>query len=825
MLSFKPLGATNNELTYYANLGEAESADYYSEDGARPGRWRGAGAEMLGLSGDVDPLVFRNLLEGKNPDGTKSLVQNQRGVRGRRAGFDLTFSLPKSFSVLWSQASEAERKQLDAVAELAILRTLGVVEELCGKTRRGKGSQVTESAKILFAVFSHDTARGIPGEAPDANRHYHCVMPNVALRVDGTSGSVDARPLFARRMKNALGSLFRAQASMLLREELGVETYRPQKEGRDEPVSWWEVTGVPLGLVKAMSKRRTEIEDWLRRTGLSGARAAEKAALVTRQGKTKHTRRELDVAWREQASVWGFGAQEVTKLFGEARSLSADEKLTGSKNAVARSLSMLLDHQARFTRNELLELAAIEAQGQGIGIDDVADAVEQELTTSREIVRLQDKDRVPSYTTREMVRLEQSTVERATRLAGRRGHAQSHSQVEACLSQHKTLKSEQCEAVRQVTSGGDLVSITGFAGTGKTYMLGVAKELLEASGYKLLGTSLAAKAAKVLEADSGIPSTHLDQLFLDLERRYRTLDDKTVVVVDEAGTVGTRHLASLLQRVEKARAKIVLVGDERQTQAVAAGAPFRKISELVGTTAMTQIVRQQEPWARRVVLDLRAGEAASALSALDRRRRLFIEPEREDALEGLCEEWERIAFSGGGVANTLVMASSILDVRELNRRLQDVMRRHCQLGDYGVEVDGLCIHLGDRVMLTRNNRLLGVENGSTGEITGAWGTRLSVRLDSGFEVEIDVEEFPHLTLAYAQTVHKSQGSTCENALYYIGAMSTDRELSYVAASRARHATYLYTYEAAALDIDGLAGMMSLSRPNEMAIEHTLEGTR
>ncbi|WP_197529380.1 MobF family relaxase [Botrimarina mediterranea] len=823
MLSIKPLTSDGDILTYYAHLGEAESHDYYSEDGARPGVWRGEGAGSLGLAGDVTPEAFRNLLEGKSPDGARSLVQNQRGARGRRAGFDLTFSLPKSFSVLWSQASEADRFRLDTVAERALLRTLRVVEELCGKTRRGKGSHAIEDARLVFAVFQHDTARGVPGEAPDANRHYHCVTPNVAVREDGTSGAIDARHLFSRRMKNALGGLFRAEVSMLLQDQLGVATHRPNREGRDEPVSWWEVTGVPEGLVRAMSKRRAEVETWLRRHGLSGAKAAEKAALVTRADKKRFTRQELDTAWAEQGRAWGFGRQQAANLFGNNRSLTPEEKLSKASEVSDRALTGLLDHAARFTRNELLEQAAIESQGAGVGIDDVTRAVEAQLTGNREIVRLQDKERVPSYTTREMLRLERQALDAAARLSRRHGHAISSALVHQVTAGFPTLKHEQQRAVERIATGGDAICVTGFAGTGKTFMLGVAKRVLEASGYRLLGTSLAAKSAKVLEANSGIESTHLDRLFVELDRGLRQLDYKTVVIVDEAGTVGTRHMASLLSRVEAAGAKVVLVGDERQTQAVAAGAPFRKITETLGTTEMTQVVRQQDAWARQVVLDLRAGDAAAALTALDRRGRLFLALEREDAIERLCERWERLALRApGGVSDVLVMSSTVLDTRELNRRVQDVMRRRGQLGDYAIEVDGLRLHLGDRVMLTRNNRLLGVENGTLGEVTGVHAKRIWVRLDSGFEVEIDTEIFSHVTLAYAQTVHKAQGTTCEHAFYFVGAAATDRELSYVAGSRARQSTSLFTYEAAALGLDELAAMMSRSRQNEMAIEHTLE---
>ena len=822
MLSIKPLGSSNDELAYYSRLGEAER-DYYSQDGVRPGKWFGVAAAKLGLEGDVDPVHFRRLLEGLHPNGQSSLVQKQRGLRGRRAGFDLTLSLPKSYSIVWSLLSREERERLDSLTERAVHRTLEIVQQLCGQTRRGKGSLITQEADLLFAVFSHDTARGLPGQAPDANRHYHCVMPNVALRQDGTSGAVDARPLFTRRQKHAIGALFRSEVSMLLREELGIETYRPSKEGRDERVSWWEVVGVPAGLIRAMSKRRTEIEAWLRRHGLAGARAAERAALVTRQGKQRFRESDLSAAWSQQAKAFGFDNQIASRLLGQGLAKTEDEKQGKAKHAAATARAGLLDHNARFTRNELLERAAVEAQCQGVGIDEVLKATELELTANAEIIRLADKESVPSYTTRRMLRLERLAIETAQRLSGSYRHPVSQDLIDRIAGDYPTLKAEQRDAIIQLAAGPDTVCIEGLAGTGKTYMLGVAKRILVESGYRLIGTSLAARAAKVLQAESRIESTHLDRLFIDLERGDKTLGRKTVVIVDEAATVGTRHLSQLLGLAERAGAKLVLVGDHRQTQPVAAGAPFRLIADRIGATPMTEVIRQREPWARQVVLNLREGKTGHALAEIDRRGRLYIEAEREEAIDRLSRHWEALTLDKTfRPQDTVVMAATVADTRELNERLQEVMRRRGQLGDYAVEVDGQSIHLGDRVMMTRNHRLLGVENGSTGEVTGATGTTLWVRLDTGFEVEVETQSFPHITLSYAQTVHKSQGTTCDHACYFVSSMATDRELSYVAASRARETTFLYTYEAAALGIDELAAMMSRSRQNEMAIEHVRE---
>ena len=305
MLSIKPIGSSKTEVNYYANLGEAENHDYYSEDGQRPGIWWGGGAKYLGLTENVNSEEFKNLLEGLSPDGQRRLVQTrQQGQVKRRAGFDLTFSMPKSYSVVWSQSSRAIRAEMDQRARRALYSALSTVEDFCGVARRGKNGIVQENAKLVAAIFSHDTARGVLGEAPDANRHFHAVIANVVVRPDGTTGALDARPLFHRRMKMALGALFRAELSKEL-TEMGFETERPKKPRKDERASWFELTCVPSKLMEAMSKRRTQIQKWLRERGLTGAKASERAALRTRAGKGNYSQQQLFKAWGKLgADAW-----------------------------------------------------------------------------------------------------------------------------------------------------------------------------------------------------------------------------------------------------------------------------------------------------------------------------------------------------------------------------------------------------------------------------------------------------------------------------------------------------------------------------------------
>lgn len=824
MLSIKPVGSTSTEVNYYANLGEVENHDYYTEDGNRPGVWWGPGADALGLTGNVTPAAFKNLLEGLSPDGERELVQRRiDGKVKRRAGFDLTFSVPKSFSAAWSQADRETRQRMDERARMAVNETLTAVQELCGMTRRGKNTHIVEAAKLTFAIFSHDTARGVPGRVPDANRHFHAVCPNVTIRDDGSGGTIDARHLFKPRMKMALGAMFRAELSKGM-EELGLKTERPKKARSEEKVSWFELSAVPKELTDAMSKRRKEIEKWLRKHGLSGAKASEKAALVTRQAKEKYSQKELFEEWQRLGREHGFTFEDLKK------ELTGNQPCTFSKReeqraAVSRALDALMQKKARFTEIELLELTAVESQCRGLGVKEIREAVSFKLENSPQLVRLKsDNSGTRTYTTLEMLELEKRMLREASFLGETSSHAVSFQDANSILNAYPSLRNEQAQAVRHATTGFDLACVQGVAGSGKTFMLGVVRKVFERAGYEVLGTSLAAKAARGLEEGSGIRSVHIHKLLKDIEQKKTSITKHTVLIVDEAGMVGTRQMQKLVSLVSKNNAKLVLVGDWDQIQAVDAGSAFRGISKEVGYASMDSIVRQREEWARDVVQDLRRGRAIEALTEFQSRGQLFIGEDRDAAMDELVGDWsDKTIGDSVTLKESLVFAGTNLEVRELNKRIQNERLEAGELGESTIELDGLDVHVSDRLMVTRNYNSLGLQNGTLGTVVSLEGGIVGYRLDNGFTFEIDVRDFDHLTLGYAMTTHKGQGVTCENAFVLTGDGMTDRELSYVQGSRARGFTKLYSDELSGGEtIQELALKVGRSRQKVLAYEYQLE---
>src|SRR5690606_18927779 len=211
-------------------------------------------------------------------------------------------------------------------------------------------------------------------------------------------------------------------------------------------------------------------------------------------------------------------------------------------------------------------------------------------------------------TTREMIETERAMIGSAEKLAGADSHTVQADKLAAAVNRYDTLSDEQRAAVEHVTGAGRLAVIIGDAGTGKSFAMRVAKEAWEAEGYRVRGCALAGKAADELQAGSGIESRTIHSLEASWNRGRDMLTARDVLVIDEAGMVGSRQLARVLAEAEKAGAKVVMLGDDKQLAAIEAGAGFRAITERVGAAEITQIRRQREDWARDASADFARGD-------------------------------------------------------------------------------------------------------------------------------------------------------------------------------------------------------------------------
>ena len=797
---------SGGQAGYYIELSRRE--DYYLEGGEPSGRWFGEGAERLGLSGEVSPDHLYNLFDGLSPCGRVSLVQRQRheGKAGHRPGWDCTFSAPKSLSALLSQSDEPTRRAIQDVHHQAVEAALGYLQDTAASTRRGKGGSRLERSGIAAAIFEHSTSRAL-----DPQLHSHCLIMNLSVRRDGTTGTLSSLDLFLSKM--AAGALYRTELAKGL-QDLGLLLRREK--------AWFEVEGVSARLVESFSKRRAAIEQAMAESGLSSAKSAAVAATRTRTAKEGVSRADLFQEWGREGERVGWGRAQAQAMFGGAT--PPRDSQAEARRACERATERLTQDEAHFTERDFVRYLAEESQTRGLGAVEVRRAAEEYLGSSPEIVRLGEHRGQQRFSTSAMILMEKALLETAQAVAGESGHRiRAQTAVETFSRYAGTLSEEQLRAAWHLTTEtGGLAVVSGMAGTGKTTMLSLADEVWRTAGYRVLGATISARAAKELEEGSGIESDTVARTLLDLDRKKgRSLDERTVLVIDEAGMVATPEFLRLLKEVHKAGSKLILVGDERQLQPIGPGAPFLELAERHGRADLVDVRRQKEAWARQAVKDMAAGDSAAALQTFAEKGLLTFAETRTESIQELVTAWRK---DGIPSEETLLLASTTADVDALNRAAQAARMAANELGSFSTEIEGQRMHEGDRIMFTKNRRTLGIQNGARGTIRSVSGDgeRVAVTLDTGDRVTIEVADYPHLRLGYASTVHKAQGATTTRAYVLGGGPMESREIGYVETSRAREGTRIVSTGGGSVpdeDFERLVREMSRSRQKSMA--HTV----
>ncbi|RYG99222.1 MAG: conjugative relaxase [Alphaproteobacteria bacterium] len=785
---------SGGQAGYYLSLA---GQDYYTLGGEPPGQWMGEGAEALGLLGEVEPRHLYNLFDGLSPDGSKRLVQFQKheGKQIHRPGWDLTFSAPKSVSVLWSQVGPEIREAISKAHHGALREAVRYLEDEAVVTRRGKAGRINEQARTVVAVFEHSTSRAL-----DPQLHSHALLLNVAVREDGSTGVVSSPKVFASKM--TAGALYRTELAYRLEQDLGLPI---RKRG-----AFFEVEGVSKDLSESFSKRRFVIENLIRERGIVDAAGASRAAIETRSAKEDVSRSKLEVEWLKQGKLAGWSTIQAESLLGTRTRISPD--IEGS---VSAAVSRLVLDAAHFTRRELLRAVAEEGQGRCLSAGAARSSVDEALSYSPDLVRFLRPGRETRFTHRSVLDAEDRCFNASGNLSQKRTHEVDSLTVEREIQRSKSLSQEQANAVRNLTrSSGDFAVLSGIAGSGKTSTLSTAARIWEAAGYEVQGLALSGRASRQLEQGAGIESTTVGKslyemekslfpirwssegkrLYFDFEGRQFEIHDRSVVVLDEAGMVNTNDFARLAEECQKRGAKLVAAGDHRQLQAVTGASPFAELIHRFGSAVLDTVLRQSEPWARQAVRDFAEGRSEEALFAYAQRGQVHVAPEAEGARKKLIEEWSK---SPEKASDKLILTDRKADRDLLNQMAQDA--RKGELGMTWTTVGGKRLYMGDRVSFTKTSQARGVNSGDRGELVAINplpGKRAAtVKLDSGEKVTVDVSRFPHLDLGYASTTHGAQGETVREAYILTGSGMQDRSLSYVQASRAKDKTSFFMTEA------------------------------
>jgi Ti-type conjugative transfer relaxase TraA len=487
------------------------------------------------------------------------------------------------------------------------------------------------------------------------------------------------------------------------------------------------------------------------------------------------------------------------------------------------ALDAITHRQATFTNRDLAMFVHRHSDGR-----EQFDAVMLAVKSSPDLIALGTDGRGEErFTSRSMIDTEQR-LERATAtLDARRNHAVPERQRERALALAEKrgldLSVEQRGALEHVTSARGISNVIGYAGTGKSAMLGVAREAWEAAGYQVQGTALSGIAAEGLEQGSGIGSRTLASLEHAWGQDRDRLTDKHILVIDEAGMVGTRQLERVMSEAERQGAKVVLVGDPQQLQAIEAGAAFRSVAERHGAIEIMDIRRQQEDWQREATRELATGRTGDAISRYADAGFVHAAETREAARAELVDAWDRDRRQYPD-ASRIILTHTNDEVRALNENIRERLKAG---GVLGAEV-ALTVERGermfaenDRVMFLRNERSIGVNNGSLGTVQTVDRTRMAVMLDNGRSIAFELKDYAHVDHGYVATIHKAQGMTVDR-VQLLATPGVDSHSTYVALSRHRERVDLYYGRDDFANQNKLVRAASRERGKDMATDYRVK---
>ncbi len=420
-----------------------------------------------------------------------------------------------------------------------------------------------------------------------------------------------------------------------------------------------------------------------------------------------------------------------------------------------------------------------------------------------------------------MVGIESAMADRAEGMKHARSHGVDRHHVDRAIEEQDAairasagddsarLSDEQRRAIEHITGPERIAAVVGYAGAGKA-RCSRRREAWEAQGYTVHGAALSGKAAEGLEESSGIQSRTLASYEYRWQSRGDTNPDRgrlnrgDVFVIDEAGMIGSRQLSRFINEAEQRGAKIVLVGDHEQLQAIGAGAPFRAIAEQIGHAELSEIRRQRVDWQREASVDFATHRTAEGLAAYRDNGNIWLSETRDEARGEIVRDYlaDRDERPDG---TRVAMAHRRADVRAINDAIRSALQDSHRLGR-GEEGGELAFQTndgkrefapGDRIVFLENDRDLGVKNGMLGTVESVEPGRLTARLDGAVRsredarsVSISTNDYRAIDHGYATTIHKNQGATVDRA-FVMASGTMDRHLTYVAMTRHRDGAQLY----------------------------------
>ncbi len=837
---------------YYLSL-----TGYYCDGPEPDGYWYGEGTPDFNLVGLVTAHQIERLCEGWNPETSTTgkldkLVQNA-GSQRRYHGDDLTFSAPKSVSITWVMATPELREKIKDAFHRACQDALNYIQERAGYARKGAQGQEVQRARLIFALFEHCTSR-----LADPHLHLHCVCPNVTKHDQGPrrTTAIDSTHFFRHKM--AAGALMRASLAKYLRE-LGFRIEPDRFSFRIQGVSQELCEAMSKRrheIVEAILEKYQDVPGIHGReltaiVKAASSRMAEIVTLETRRGKPEwHSRDAIFAFWNQIATQYGVNHETIENLRVQLPEILNQKNQPLLERAIFEAgIERVSEQHSHFTERDVIQAVAEEAQWAGFDANQVRTIVDREFHRRRDlIVELGeltaetksaarhcyvDRDEL-RYSTIENIRVELELIDRVSRMARERVSGRSEAAIsegpylggptkraiqesqQKLAQKQQSLSPDQLDAIWHLTGQERICCLSGRAGTGKSTTLKAARIAWEKlwnnelgfpvetavlawqkEGRRVIGCAVAGLAARNLEKASGIKSQTLMKLLYRLKKQQWVLKSNDVVVLDEAGMVTTRDLLNLVRHVDRAGAKLVLVGDPRQLQPIGAGGPYSSMTRRIKgiEKTLTTVFRQRETWRAEAGILFSEGKAREAIEAYRAHDEFHVVQTKAEVIKSLVDQWEH----DGGIREpdqVLLGAATNTEVLAVNRTCQERRLNAGAICERRMLVGSNFLHEGDYVLLWKNDSKLDVTNGFRGVVTRV--DRICRTIDIALEgdnrtVTIPVDRYgtDKITLGYCASIHKFQGSTHKKLHVLLGGSMWDRHMAYVASTRSEESTHFF----------------------------------
>jgi len=841
MLRISKALSASQAQTYHAREFTSPDQSYWSRGQEVPGEWQGQLAEKFGLSGSVGAEEFTRLSEGQHPLTGDQLVQHRQAYEYQnaagktiksvehRAGWDATFSAPKSISLTALVGGDDRIREAHRQAVIIALTEL----ERYTQARIGGNNPAETTGQFIAAKFEHDTARPVDGYAAP-QLHTHAVIFNVTERGDGQTRALQERGLFDSQQF----------ATAVYQSEL---TYRLRNFGYEIDAGKSgapEIKGYSQNYLDASSQRSQQIRDRMEQSGFHGHEAAEIAAHSTRDKKPIQSSAEVLAAHRQLAAEFG---NQADRIVAEARERSQGrvaERVPETMQRVAQE-AITFARDRSFEREAVTDERDLFRDALRRGMSETTYAEVRASFAARvasgefQIILGQKHDTGRQVTTAETVRTEKEVMHRMALGQNQASPIMSIQDAVALTEARQQLNSAQRSAIEEILTSRDAVQgLQGRAGSGKTTVLRGIREGAEQRSYVVEGFAPTSRAAHQLR-DAGIGADTLQGF---LARSVQPDASRHLYMLDESSLASTKQMRDFLQKI-RPEDRVLLIGDTRQHQGVEAGKPFEQLVQAgMRAAELDQIVRQKDPELLRAVEHLSRGEVVESIALLEQQGRIteIVDPQRRTAA---------IARSyAASPDNTIVVSPDNASRREINQAVRaelqtlgvvqpddhafrvlaprsdmtgadrtwaarydvgDVLRYQRGSKDLGIEkqsyaevvatqpkdnlltvqkADGAQVTydpsrlhgisayreierefaIGDRFQWTAPNKELGVANRDLGTVEriGNEGV-LTVRMDNGEAITFDANEMRHFDHGYAVTSHSSQGLTAERVLVNI----------------------------------------------------------